>query len=76
LNANLKELIEMPLEDGEPTLDAYLADPYVVETKGINEQVRRNSARFSEDFLFQLTVEELDALRSQFVTLKPIGRGG
>ena len=47
---------------------------YGVTTKRLNEQVRRNRERFPEDFLFQLTREEYEALRSQFATLKP-GRG-
>jgi hypothetical protein len=39
-------------------LDADLAELYGVETKRLNEQVRRNSERFPEDFMFQLTAEE------------------
>jgi phage regulator Rha-like protein len=45
-----------------------------VETKRFNQQVRRNLARFPADFMFQLSAEEADSLRSQFATLKP-GRG-
>ena len=55
-------------------LDADLAGLYGVETKRLNEQVRRNVERFPEDFMFQLSAEEYDALRSQIATLKP-GRG-
>lgn len=55
-------------------LDSDLAQLYGVETKRLNEQVRRNGARFPDDFMFQLTAEEYAALRSQFATLKP-GRG-
>ena len=55
-------------------LDADLAALYGVETKRFNEQVKRNSARFPADFMFQLTVEEFDSLRSQIATLKT-GRG-
>jgi ORF6N domain len=55
-------------------LDADLAELYGVETKRLNEQVRRNSERFPEDFMFQLSEEELESLRSQFATLKT-GRG-
>jgi hypothetical protein len=47
---------------------------YGVTTKRFNEQVRRNRARFPEDFMFQLSAEESDSLRSQFATLKS-GRG-
>jgi ORF6N domain len=59
-------------------LDADLATLYGVPTKRLNEQVRRNAARFPEDFTFQLTAEEATALRSQFATSKttPVGRGG
>ena len=56
-------------------LDADLARIYGVQTKRLNEQVVRNSERFPEDFMFQLTDTELDVLRSQFATSN-IGRGG
>jgi hypothetical protein len=49
-------------------LDSDLAALYGVETRRLNEQVRRNEARFPEDFAFQLTPEELDNLKSQFAT--------
>ena len=55
-------------------LDADLAALYGVTTKRFNEQVRRNAARFPEDFMFRLSAEEWDSLRSQFATLKT-GRG-
>jgi ORF6N domain len=55
-------------------LDADLAALYGVETKRFNEAVKRNAARFPADFMFQLTAEESDSLRSQFATLKT-GRG-
>ncbi len=45
-------------------LDEALAELYGVTTKRFNEQVRRNAARFPADFMFQLTVEEREALRS------------
>jgi hypothetical protein len=56
-------------------LDVDLAALYGVPTKRLNEQVRRNRARFPEDFMFQLTVEEMASLRSQFATSNK-GRGG
>lgn len=56
-------------------LDSDLAALYGVETKRINEQIRRNLDRFPEDFMFQLTEEEWESLRSQFATSK-MGRGG
>jgi hypothetical protein len=55
-------------------LDSDLAAIYAVTTKQLNQQVKRNRNRFPEDFAFQLTVQELTSLRSQFVTSK--GRGG
>ncbi len=55
-------------------LDADLAGLYQVETRTLNQAVRRNLDRFPEDFIFQLTTEEAAALRSQFVTLET-GRG-
>jgi hypothetical protein len=56
-------------------LDKDLAELYGVETKRLNEQVRRNISRFPDDFMFQLNADEYAALRSQFATLKT-GRGG
>ena len=55
-------------------LDTDLASLYGVLAKRLNEQVRRNKKRFPSDFMFQLTPEEVERLRSQFATLKP-GRG-
>jgi phage regulator Rha-like protein len=51
-------------------LDSDLAELYGVETKRLNEQVRRNLSRFPPDFMFQLTSQEWESLRSQFATLK------
>ena len=56
-------------------LDSDLAKLYGVETKRLNEQVRRNVDRFPSDFMFQLSSEEHLSLKSQFATSK-IGRGG
>ena len=50
-------------------LDRDLAMLYGVETKRLNEQVRRNMERFPEDFMFQLTKEEAISSRSQIATL-------
>jgi len=49
-------------------LDRDLASLYGVETKVFNQAVKRNIKRFPQDFMFQLTKEELDNWRSQFVT--------
>ena len=56
-------------------LDEDLAAVFGVSTKRLNEQIRRNLARFPEDFLFQLSDQEVSDLRSQFATSKE-GRGG
>ena len=56
-------------------LDTDLAALYQVETKALNQAVRRNMDRFPEDFMFQLSVEEAESLRSQLVTSN-VGRGG
>lgn len=55
-------------------LDADLAELNQVETRVLNQAVRRNLDRFPEDFMFQLTAQEASALGSQIVTLEQ-GRG-
>ena len=49
-------------------LDFDLAEMYQVETKVLNQSVKRNIKRFPNDFMFQLTNEEFKILRSQIVT--------
>jgi hypothetical protein len=56
-------------------LDSDLAQLYGVETRALNQAVRRNVDRFPEDFVFQLTPEEQSRLRSQSV-ISNGGRGG
>ncbi len=56
-------------------LDADLALLYDVLTKNLNLSVRRNWKRFPEDFMFQLTAEEVESLRLQSATSNE-GRGG
>ncbi|MEH3115088.1 ORF6N domain-containing protein [Pedobacter terrae] len=56
-------------------LDSDLAELYGVATKVLNQSIRRNIERFPDDFMFQLTAEEWESLRSQIVTSKK-GRGG
>ena len=48
-------------------LDYDLAEVYGYEVKRLNEQVKRNIARFPEDFMFRLTKNEVTNLKSQFV---------
>jgi len=54
-------------------LDKDLAELYGVKTKALNQAVKRNTKRFPEDFMFKLTKEEFQNMRSQIVTSK---RGG
>ena len=49
-------------------LDRDLAELYGVETRRLKEQVRRNIERFPDDFMFELTKNEFEILRSQFAT--------
>ena len=56
-------------------LDRDLAVLYGVSTRRLNEAVKRNSARFPEDFMFRLNSEEQSSLMSQIATSK-VGRGG
>ena len=56
-------------------LDFDLAALYEVETKVLNQAVKRNIRRFPTDFMFQLSDEEYLSLRSQIVTLENSGRG-
>lgn len=56
-------------------VDAHLAELYGVTTGALNQAVRRNRGRFPDDFLFQLSEAEFQALRSQIV-ISQAGRGG
>jgi hypothetical protein len=56
------------------TLDDDLAMLYGVETKILNQAVKRNTRRFPEDFMFRLSTKEFENLRSQFVTSRWGGR--
>ena len=67
--------VRMPIENlihiirGQQTmLDSDLAKLYGVETRVLNQAVKRNIERFPADFMFQLTKEETDDLRSQIAT--------
>jgi hypothetical protein len=56
------------IRDRRVMLDSDLADLYRVPTKAFNQAVQRNLDRFPEDFMFKLTQEESENLRSQSVT--------
>lgn len=63
------------VRDTQVMIDSDLAELYQVETKVLNQAVKRNLDRFPADFMFQVTQEEHDSLRSQFVTLDKTSRG-
>jgi ORF6N domain len=56
------------IRDYKVLLDFDLATLYEVETKVLNQAVKRNTKRFPEDFMFRLTADEWENMRSQFVT--------
>lgn len=62
------------IREKQVILDTDLAMLYGVETKRLKEQVKRNIDRFPDDFMFELTREELNGLRSRIATSN--GRGG
>jgi hypothetical protein len=57
-------------------LDSDLAALYQVETFNLNKAVKRNLARFPEDFMFQLAKDDTKSLTFQFGISNPTGRGG
>jgi hypothetical protein len=62
------------IRDHKVMLDNDLAEMYGVETKRLIEQVNRNLLRFPAEFMFRLTDEEFEVLRSQIATSKRGGR--
>ena len=56
------------IRDQKVMLDKDLANLYDVETKNLKRQVRRNIERFPDDFMFELTISEVQVLRRQFGT--------
>ena len=71
---NIKNLI-YTIRGRQVMLDSDVAKLYNCETKYVNRVVKRNIERFPEEFCFQLTENEFQLLRCQFVTLKSNGRG-
>ena len=65
---NIESLIRV-IRGQQVMLDSDLAMLYGVETRTLNQAVKRNIKRFPEDFMFQLTQDEASHSRSQFVTL-------
>ena len=70
---SIKSMIRV-IRGQQVMLDSDLAFLYGVETKALNQAVKRNINRFPEDFMFKLTKNELEILRSQIVTSNPIER--
>lgn len=56
-------------------LDRDLAEMYGVETRALNQAVKRNAERFPEDFMFQMTNEEVEIWKSQIVMSNSIKMG-
>ena len=67
---NLAKLVFL-IRGEKVLLDADLADLYGVATKVLNQAVKRNLDRFPADFMFQLTPDEWEGMRSQIVTSYP-----
>ena len=67
------ESLILTIRDKQVILDRDLARLYGVETRVLNQAVQRNIERFPEDFMFQLTKEEAESSRSQFVMLNADG---
>ena len=79
-NENMTNIIEVEnkiicLRDQQVILDADVAELYGVQTKEINQAVKNNPEKFPEGYIFQLDYQELNLLRSKFLTLKNSGRG-
>jgi len=70
----IKEMIYL-IRGHKVMMDSDLAKLYGIETKVLNQTVKRNINRFPEDFMFQLIQTEYEVLKSQIVTSKQ-GRGG
>ena len=68
-NADIESLIRT-IRGQKVMVDFDLAMLYGVKTKALNQAVKRNIKRFPDDFMFQLTNEEWNILRSQIVTAK------
>jgi len=76
INSELKQIQDkiFTIRNIHVMLDSDLANLFNVETKVLNQAVKRNLLRFPSDFMFQLSTEEWSNIRSRFVTLE-VGRG-
>ena len=70
-NINIESLIHT-IRGQKVMFDSDLAMLYGVETRALNQAVKRNLRRFPDDFMFHVTKEEWNALRSQIVTLEDL----
>lgn len=68
MNTSLLQSKIYELREQKVMLDLDLAALYQIETKVLNQAVKRNLERFPPDFMFRLSLEEWDAMRSQIVT--------
>ncbi len=70
-NTNIESFIHT-VRGQRVMFDSDLAVLYGVETRALNQAVKRNLRRFPDDFMFQLSKEEWNVLRSQIVTLEDL----
>jgi hypothetical protein len=71
---NIESLI-LEIRGQKIILDSDVAKIYGVETKRINEAVKNNPDKFPDEYIFELSKKEWEALKSKFSTLKHSGRG-
>jgi len=75
LSVGSAESLILEIRNHKVMLDSSLAALYGLSTTRLNQQMKRNLKRFPADFMFQLTRDEFESLRSQFAISK-VGRGG
>ena len=63
------------LRNQQVILDSDVAELYGVQTKEVNQAVKNHPKKFIEGYIWELTSEEIHSLRSNFLTLKKVGRG-
>ena len=66
INSSVEKMIQV-IRDKQVLLDRDLATLYGVETKALNQAVKRNKSRFPERFMFQMSKNEVENLKSQSV---------
>jgi hypothetical protein len=73
-NETIENLI-YTIRNKQVMIDRDLAELYKIETRRLNEQVKRNIDRFPPEFMFQLTTDEMDNWKSQIATSNQIKMG-